>query len=84
LIPLSDSEINELRAFVNGRGPIPRVRVMRAIDCEDVRVKYLAYEIVTRAYRRIRPELGIITAGEFLLDYYFICITREKLSNQRG
>ena len=74
----SDAEIDELRALVNGRGPIPRVRVMQAMDCDDLRVKCLAYEMVTRAYHRIRPELGTITAGEFLLEYYLICITRKE------
>ncbi len=73
--------MNELESLLEGRAPIPRILVMRAMDCEDLRAQYLAYRAATRAYRRVRPDLGLLVAGEFLLDYYLMCMAREKTTS---
>jgi hypothetical protein len=74
-----DAAYESLNELFLSKRKIPEHQLLNAIDSENLLAHYVAYNIVTEAYRRIHPEPELLRIGEFLLDYYLGCIEREPL-----
>jgi hypothetical protein len=67
----------EIVTLMKSDGEIPRSQVTEWMKSSDLRVLGVLNSLTERAYHRIKPELGMETTCNFMLDYYTRCIVED-------
>ena len=67
----------EILALLKSDQEISRSQIVKWMKSDDIRVLGALYKLTERAYYRIKPELGMETTCNFMLDYYMRCIVEN-------
>lgn len=59
---------------------ISRSQILEWMKSKDIKVLGALYTLTNRAYYRIKPELGMETSCDFILEYYTRCIIENPKS----
>jgi len=67
----------EILALLKTDEEISRLQIVEWMKSSDLKVLGALYTLTDRAYYRIKPDLGMETTCDFVLNYYTRCITEN-------
>jgi hypothetical protein len=70
----------EILALLKSDEEISRSHAVEWMKSGDIKVLGALYTLIDRAYYRIKPDLGMETTCDFILNYYTRCIVENPLT----